>query len=60
MLDVAWKQEVYSKISLLDQPDLRANDMVLCPTSRKAILDLVKLFPHGVRMLPKLTAAIAV
>ena len=47
-------------LSLFDQPDLRANGMGLCPTNRKVILDLGKLFHHGVRMLPKLTAPIAV
>ena len=60
ILHVARKREAYSKISLCDQPDLRANGMGLCPTNRKVILDLGKLFHHGVPILPKLTAPIAV
>ena len=60
ILHVARKQEVFSKISLFDQPDLRANGMGLCPTNRKVILELVKLFHHGVQTLPKSTAPIAV
>ena len=59
ILHVVRKREVYSKTSLSDQPDLRPNGMVLFPTIRKVILELVKLCHHGMPTLPRSTVLIA-